>query len=92
MALPDRVVSSTPTLIISSHDACNKTIGVLPSLDLRGKESEKWQESRVTRLDVEGSRHLRAATAATGRKSGRHGSSDHGIEQHQVPWTLKGQI
>ncbi|PKI55404.1 hypothetical protein CRG98_024177 [Punica granatum] len=30
--------------------------GVLPSLDVRGKESGKWQEGRVTRLDTKGSR------------------------------------
>ncbi|PKI57939.1 hypothetical protein CRG98_021654 [Punica granatum] len=66
--------------------------GVLPSLDSRGKESEKWQEGRVTWLDVEGSRYPRAATAATRRKSGPHDSSDHGIKQGQVPRTPKGQI
>ncbi|PKI63922.1 hypothetical protein CRG98_015703 [Punica granatum] len=32
--------------------------GVLPSLDVRGKEWGKWQEGRVTRRDVTGSRQV----------------------------------
>ncbi|PKI77264.1 hypothetical protein CRG98_002333 [Punica granatum] len=42
--------------------------GVLPILDLREKESEKWQEGRVTRLDVDGSKHREQRSRQLGGK------------------------
>ncbi|PKI56699.1 hypothetical protein CRG98_022915 [Punica granatum] len=60
--------------------------GVLPSLGMRGKS--RGSGKRVGRL----SWTTRVVIAATGRKRGRHDSSDHGIEQGQVPRTPNGQI
>ncbi|PKI67540.1 hypothetical protein CRG98_012124 [Punica granatum] len=44
--------------------------GALPSLDVRGKESGKQREGRVTRLDAMGDGHPRAAAAAAWGKWG----------------------
>ncbi|PKI60421.1 hypothetical protein CRG98_019185 [Punica granatum] len=42
--------------------------GVLSSLDVRGKESGKWQEGWETQLDVMGNGHPRAAAVVAWRK------------------------
>ncbi|OWM75348.1 hypothetical protein CDL15_Pgr021064 [Punica granatum] len=44
--------------------------GVLPSLDVRGKESGKWQEGRVTWLDTKGSRYPRGSGYGNLEKTG----------------------
>ncbi|PKI34456.1 hypothetical protein CRG98_045153 [Punica granatum] len=58
MALLDRVVCSTPTLIISSHDASNiedltplSRREIIPSLEARGRSQRSGKGSRETQLE-----------------------------------------
>ncbi|PKI74140.1 hypothetical protein CRG98_005469 [Punica granatum] len=61
----DRGLDVSPTSILTpSRHASLSRRGMLPSVDVRGKESGKRREGQVTRLDVVGDGHPRAAAAA----------------------------